>query len=204
MKSKNKIKDLCRNINRISSFNSVTQTFLLVIAAILTTIFIHSFVLRPYQVDGISMQPTLEDGDKLIVSKVGVSISKLFNNDFVPKRGEIIVFEYQDVNKTIELIKRVVGLPGESLEIKDGRIIIYNLEYPHGLKLDKDFEEELIAYHGDFEKTDIGQRQIFVVGDNRMNGGSRDSRNSLGNISIDSIGGVLELRLFPFDKLRLF
>ena len=205
MKSRNKFKETWQKLSRFVRIQSPLQTVLLILTSLLVTIFIHAFVMQPYQVDGISMQPTLQDGEKLVVSKLGRSLASLLGTDFIPKRGEVIVFNTDKAgHRATKLIKRVIGLPGEDIAIRDGDIIIYNKGYPDGKQLDEQFSQDLLPPTSNLKRTAIGQRELFVIGDNRLSGASSDSRNTLGNIHVDNVVGVLEFRILPFDRFKFF
>jgi signal peptidase I len=158
-----------------------------------------------FKVDGSSMFPTLEDGQFLIVNKLvyaEVDLQKL--GDFVPfinggseprrnvfhapERGDIIVFRDPRDPKT-DLIKRIVGLPGEMIEIVEGRV------YINGQRLEEPYITS--PWHGSKPKTLIGDHEYFVMGDNREN--SFDSRG-LGLISKDLIIGKAMLSYWPRDR----
>lgn len=184
--------------------NAIVRTLLLATGAILVTILIHSFVAQPYQVNGTSMQPTLLDGDRLLVEKLGKSFSRLLGNHFVPKRGQIIVFSHEKNGQNTELIKRVIGLPGESIAIRKGTIIIYNDDNPLGVALMLGDGIELAKANIALDRTAIGSQEVFVLGDNRLDGASLDSSNALGNINLKNINGVLSMRILPLSRTSFF
>ena len=204
MKSRNRLKEIRLRLLESVRARNPLQTVLLILTALLVTIFVHAFVMQPYQVDGISMRPTLQDGEKLVVTKLGRSLAGLFGADFIPKRGQIIVFNHENSGRATRLIKRVVGLPGESIAIQNGSIIVYNTNYPNGMQLDKSFEQNLLPPTNDLDETTVGHRELFVVGDNRLPGASSDSRNTLGNIHVSNVIGVLEFRILPLDRFKIF
>ncbi len=174
----------------------------LIIGAVVLAAIINSFIFQSYQVFGMSMADTLHEGDRLIISKVSKSLSKV-TGDYVPSRGDIIVFN-SPASPDIQLIKRVIALPGERVVVKSGKITVYNEESPNGFNPDEEYKDLLPpAKTGDIE-TVVGDGEIFVAGDNRVTGASLDSRNELGNIPIDSIVGELVLRVFPLDQASFF
>ncbi len=148
------------------------------------------------------MEPTLSDADRLIVLKLGKTVASITGGDFVPERGDIVVFKRDGSDKN-QLIKRVVGLPGERVSVGNGEITVFNDEFPGGFNPDTTYEADLPPTDGVAE-TVVGAREIFVVGDNRLPGRSLDSRSSLGNVSVDDIVGTLVLRFFPFNSLKAF
>lgn len=146
-----------------------------------------SFVGQRTQVSGSSMETTLSDGDQLIVDK----ISYRFQN---PKRYDIIVFPYQYEPNTY-YIKRIIGLPGETIQIIDGYI------YIDGEQLDEHYGNELMNDPGiAAEPVTLGEDEYFVLGDNRNN--SQDSRAvNVGVIHRKDILGRAWIRIWPLDSM---
>ncbi len=159
-------------------------------SAYLFVILLLTFLLRRYVffrsvVDGSSMETTLFDGDSLIVDELTYRLRD-------PKRFEVIVFPYRSSKRYY--IKRVIGLPGESVRIVDGRIYINGIELE-----DKYGSEELFS--GGIAESDLvlGEDEYFVLGDNRND--SVDSRSSdLGAVHRSEIDGRAFLRVFPFNS----
>lgn len=172
-------------------FNSFIQFGICLLVAAAVAFFIIHFIGRRTVVDGQSMMPNLKDGDNLIVEK----ISYLFGDI---KRYDVVVFPHFDTVKKEEVyyIKRVIGLPGETIQIKDGEIYIdgqilsenYGY-YINDTSMDGGEAEE--EYY-------IGEDEYFVLGDNRN--ASIDSR-IIGCISRDEIEGKAAFRIFPFDNI---
>lgn len=146
-----------------------------------------TFVGQRTQVSGSSMETTLSDGDQLIVDK----ISYRFRD---PKRYEIIVFPYQYEPNTY-YIKRIIGLPGETIQIIDGYI------YIDGEQLDEHYGNELMNDPGiAAEPVTLGEDEYFVLGDNRNN--SQDSRAvNVGVIHRKDILGRAWIRIWPLDSM---
>ena len=153
-----------------------------VIIAFLTT----RYIVHHTIVDGNSMNNTLMDGDCLIINKLSYVLHE-------PERFDIIVFKYsEDVN----YIKRIIGVPGDTVQIIDGFI------YINGRRLDDDiYGKELIEDPGNASvPIVVGDGQYFVMGDNRNS--SSDSRKSdVGLIDSDRIDGKAVLRIYPFDSI---
>ena len=164
-----------------------TAVYLLVVVA-LTFLFVQ-FVGQRTHVNGDSMNVTLEDGDNLIVDKLSYRFSD-------PKRFDIIVFPYQYQEKTY-YIKRIIGMPGETVQVIDGMV------YIDGEMLDETYGMEIMQYAGvASEPITLGEEEYFVLGDNRNN--SSDIRDpSVGNIQEDQIIGKAFLRIWPFDSLGI-
>lgn len=153
------------------------------------------------------METTLQDSDRLIVWKLGRTWSGLTGSDYVPKRGDIVIFHRpQNAGAATEgdkqLIKRVVALPGERVEIKNGVIAVYNNEFPEGFQPDTEggYTAETSSSLGDAKWT-VEDGQVFVCGDNRDN--SLDSRN-FGPVDTDQIVGNLAMRIYPFNKFDTY
>lgn len=155
----------------------------IIIALIITT-----FV-RPTLVMQYSMHPTIEEHDYLLVNKIVYKFKEI-------SFGDIIVFESSlktEEGKNKQLIKRVIGIPGDVLEIKEGVV------YRNGEALEEPY------INGDYtsgylEETEINENELFVMGDNRPS--SVDSRSSeVGTVSIDNVMGKVLIRLYPFNKI---
>ena len=138
---------------------------------------------------GDSMNPTLEDGENLITDKITYRFKD-------PKRFDIIVFP-QKANTSKLLIKRIIGMPGETVEIKDGRV------YINGYELNETYGNEVMNDRGlAADAITLGPDEYFVLGDNRNN--SQDSRfASVGNIQRSDIIGRAWVRIWPLDKVTL-
>ena len=148
-----------------------------------------AFVGQRTQVSGESMETTLSDGDHLIVDK----ISYRFRD---PKRYDIVVFPYRYEENTY-YIKRIIGLPGETVQIADGTI------YIDGSPLEESYGREVIQDPGiAAEPVTLGEDEYFVLGDNRNQ--SSDSRDpSVGLIRRDEIVGRAWLRIWPLSSFGI-
>jgi len=174
----------------------------LIIAFVLVQL-INLFLFQSYKVFGSSMFPTLHNGDRLIISKVGKTGSRLRGATYQPKRGDIIVF-IDPQRSDLQLIKRVIGLPGERVTVKDGKLTVYNTEHPDGFNPDDaDYGKDLPKTSGENDVT-VPQNSLFVSGDNREGSNSLDSRNELGTVPEGLVIGTLKVRIFPFDSARFF
>lgn len=192
---------------KISRVKEHLTTILILIAAPLLAVLITAFVFRTYQVDGPSMESTLQDNDRLIINKIPVTFAKITNRDYIPQRYDIIVFSHQgqfgdgEVAEK-QLIKRVIGLPGDRVVVKSGIVTIYNNENPDGFLVDKFGPEAAVidSTSGNIDQT-IKEGEVFVMGDNR--GNSLDSRN-LGTVNASDIIGKLTFRIYPFQKWETY
>ncbi|MDQ3064938.1 MAG: signal peptidase I, partial [bacterium] len=167
-----------------------------------------SYVFQSYEVDGPSMEPTLQTKDRLIVWKAGKTWSKITKEPYVPERGMVVVFIKRglfdfNTDQEKQLIKRVIGVPGDRIVVNNGEITIYNSEYPKGFNPDKtlDYGEELDQKADGNIDINIGAGEVFVVGDNRNN--SLDSR-SFGAIPAADIVGTLSSRILPISEIKKF
>ena len=186
--------------SRLAGVGSLLQ---LIIGALLVAFIINRFVFQSYEVFGRSMTPTLQEQDRLVISKLGKSWSTVTSNDYIPDRGTIIVFKSpRDPN--IQLIKRVIGLPGERVVVEDGSITVFNDQNPQGFNPDIDFEADLTDFTTGNKESLVSEGELFVSGDNRSPGGSLDSRNELGLVPADNIVGELVVRLLPIGDASVF
>lgn len=183
---------------------SISSTLILLIAAPLLAFFITSHAFHSFEVDGSSMETTLQNGDRLIVNKLAKTIANISGSTYIPNRGDIIVLDRPQqlaVSKNVKhLIKRVVALPGERITVKSGIVTIYNEDNPNGFNpdKDKDYAKDITTTPGSVDVT-IGQGEVFVLGDNRT--GSTDSR-IFGSISTKTIVGKATLRFIPIGSMR--
>lgn len=188
---------------RQDNWKSVFTTIFILLAAPLLAIGLTVYVFQTYQVDGPSMKETLHSGDRLIVWKIPRTWAKITGNDYIPNRGDIVVFnepQFDEDTKGKQLIKRVIGLPNERIAIEDNQITIYNEQYPEGFSPDV-APDALPSQSPTSEDITIPEGHIYVIGDNR--GNSLDSR-SFGPITVDSIVGKLIFRLLPIDQAQKF
>jgi len=158
-----------------------------VLGALGLALFIMAFVARAFTVDGPSMLPTLSSGERLLVDKLTYRLRD-------PVRGEIIVFK-PPAGPSHYLVKRVIGEPGDTVEIKSGRILV------NGAVLD----EPYVRSHtfGRNAVYRVPEGHYFVLGDNRNN--SQDSRSpSVGFVPRSSIVGRAVVRYWPLDRVTLF
>jgi signal peptidase I len=163
---------------------SIISTLSILIIAPLIALFLTAYVFQSYEVDGPSMQSTLQNHDRLIVLKVPRTLARLTGHSYVPHRTDIIIFTKHDAydlggTADRQLIKRVVGLPGERVVVKDSVLTVYNKEHPGGFQPDSTFPYGSVikTTSGDIDLT-VPAGQVFVCGDNREN--SLDFRTNIG------------------------
>lgn len=155
---------------------------------------IRHFLIQPFYVKGASMEPNFYDHEYLIIDE----ISYRFNE---PKRGDIVVFRYPR-NPQEFFIKRVIGLPGEKINLKDGDIYVANKENPNGIKLEEPYlSAGLKTYSMTVESVSLEGDEYYVLGDNRNS--SKDSR-SFGPVKKSFIVGRVLLRGWPFNRATIF
>ncbi len=170
------------------ALKEVFSTILYILVVLLGTWLIITFVGQRTSVSGSSMEPTLHHGDQLIMDKLTYHFSE-------PERFDIIVFPFQYEENTY-YVKRIIGLPGETVQIDlEGNI------YINGEILEEDYGLEPILFPGlAAEPITLGEDEYFVLGDNRNN--SSDSRDaSVGNIHRDDIVGKAWVRIWPLNKI---
>ena len=154
-----------------------------ILPALVIAIVIHLFLAQATRVEGYSMEPTLFGHQRPIIEKLSYHFHE-------PQRGDIVVIKVPGFDEL--LIKRVIGLPGDTLEVKDGVVYIN----------DKALNEPYVngRPRGDYPRTKIPEGYIFVMGDNRNN--SNDSR-SFGPVAIENIVGHAWMRYWPLQDCSL-
>lgn len=166
------------------SEHPLTEIVRFALLAILIVVPIRMFIAQPFIVSGASMDTTFENGQYLIVDQLSYYLHE-------PERGDVIIFRYpRDPSKFF--IKRVIGLPGDTVQIKDTVVTIINDTYPDGLILDEPYIKSMQPAAPQIEV--LGDREYFVMGDNRDQ--SSDSR-VWGVLQKERIVGRAWLRLFP-------
>ena len=147
---------------------------------IIVVVLIRTFIVTPIKVNGTSMMTTLSHGDTMILNKIGMKLSDL-------KRFQIVIIDTHDSY----LIKRIIGLPGETIEYKEGKLYINDevIDDPY-------YKNNTL----DFDKVDIPKDHYFVMGDNRSD--SIDSR-IIGNINKKDILGTTKLIIFPISNIGI-
>lgn len=160
-------------------------------------------VAAPYIVDGISMRPTLRTNDMLLVWRVPKTWAWLTRSQWIPLRGSVVVIGKAPVSGET-LVKRVIGVPGDTVSIAGGKVTIYNTQHPQGFNPDTaPYGKHLAPVEGTYS-TQVQPGQVFVLGDNRTQNSSLDSRSSIGNIPVSVITGEVALRFYPFNRVTSF
>jgi signal peptidase I len=172
----------------------------IVLIALVIIIPIRYFVFQPFIVSGSSMEPNFYNGQYLIVDEISYHLGE-------PKRGDVIVMRYPR-NLKEYFIKRIIGLPGEKIQINNGVVTIINAQHPEGVALDESYlpnqgltyEEDPIIVGGSKILT-LGKDEYFVLGDNRS--ASSDSRQ-WGILPRKDIVGRTFIRVLPLQNFKFF
>ncbi|MBQ2695528.1 signal peptidase I [Candidatus Saccharibacteria bacterium] len=208
----------------------ILSLVIFVVVIVLGTLFLNTYIYRSYNVVGHSMENTLQNDDRVIVNRAAVSWAHFWGQEYIPERGQIIVFVNEDEKAVLQyrqegvenpmtcnvpdnvsdqyIIKRVIAFPGERVVVKDGTMTIYNDEHPDGFVYDELWRvsesDGPKAYTSGDVDTVVPNGELFVSGDNREGSNSGDSRNGLGTIPYCRIIGPVVMRLFPLDAMRTF
>lgn len=159
------------------------------IIAVIIVFPVRTFVAQPFIVSGSSMVPTFQNGDYLIVDEISYRLKD-------PERFDVIVFRYP-YDQTKFFIKRIIGLPNEKIDVRNGIVTITNTDYPNGLILEQPYVKNKSK---DSEHFELKDNEYFVMGDNRS--ASSDSRY-WGALTKDLIMGKAFLRLLPVKEIDL-
>lgn len=156
-----------------------------IVIALVLAFFIRHFIVELYLVEGPSMRPTLENHERLVVNKFIYKFR-------APERGEVLVFRYPK-DPSRDFIKRVIAVPGDTIEIKEGRVFVNQQLQNESYILSKT--------RGSYPLSTVPEGHIFVMGDNRNN--SEDSRFSdVGFVPFDLLKGKAVMVFWPLDQLR--
>jgi signal peptidase I len=167
--------------------NDIKEWIQAILIAVVISMIIRTFLFETTLVYGKSMETTLHHRDRVIINKLVYSF-------YSPTRGDIVVFKNPDNNKE-NYVKRVIALPGDTIEIIDKKV------YVNDELLVEPYLTE--PTEGNFPKTKVPLDAIFVMGDNRNH--SQDSRNPLvGFVPVDNIVGKAQLRIWPLEDFTFF
>lgn len=171
-------------------FWELIKVFLISMAIIIP---IRYFLVQPFFVRGASMEPNFLDGQYLVVDQLSYRLRS-------PERGEVVVFRYP-LHPSQFFIKRIIGLPGETVTVQDGSVIIKNVEHPNGAVLDESKYLDSSVRTGGQVTLALKEHEYFVLGDNRA--ASSDSR-SWGALPDNDVIGRAWVRAFPFGDVTVF
>ena len=171
----------------------IWEVLKIVIISLVIIVPIRYYLAQPFFVKGASMEHNFENGDYLIINEIGYYFDD-------PVRGEVIVFRFPGDTSQF-FIKRIIGLPSETIEIKNGGVYISNVKNPTGFKLDETSYLGNLQTIGPNFRMKLDDNEYFVMGDNR--GSSSDSR-SWGPLNKSLIIGKAWIRAWPFNKFTSF
>lgn len=175
-------------------FAFLAESIKIILISLAIIVPIRYYLVQPFYVKGASMEPNFYDKEYLIINEISYRLAD-------PQRGDIIVFRYP-IDPREYFIKRLIGLPGEAVQVKGGEVILYNDMNPDGVILDEPYLAEGVKTYGlSEEKVELKDGQYFVLGDNRSF--SRDSR-SFGPVDKSLVIGKVLLRGLPFDRAQFF
>lgn len=194
-------------MQRHPGLRDIIGLVIFVICVAIGTIFINTFIFRTFSVVGPSMESTMYTGDRLIVSRLPVTVSQLKNEQYTPERGEVIVFKnpnYSIDGSNEYIVKRVIAFPDERVVVSDGAITVYNSSHPGGFNPDDANNGEPGSPTSGEVDTVVPDGTIFVAGDHREGNYSLDSRSGLGTIPYHDIVGPVGIRIWPITDIRTF
>ncbi len=173
-----------------SRTRNLVEWIVIIVGALLVAVVVKTFLLQAFYIPSLSMSPTLDISDRVLVNKLSYDLHDV-------NRGDVVVFKSPRTNDGSEikdLIKRVVGLPGETIESRDGRVVV------DGVALEESYLRPGIASGPPVERQVIPEGHVFVMGDNRPN--SKDSR-SFGAIPESLVVGRAFVKVWPVTDLGL-
>ena len=175
------------------------------LVALILALFIRTFIVQAYKIPSGSMIPTLLVGDYILVNKLAYGIKNPFKNDFLyfrrlPKRQEVVVFTYP-LNKKLDFIKRVIGLPGDTVEIVNKKVYVNGklLKEPYVRFTDPTIYPRDVSPRDNFGPVKVPPGHLFVLGDNRDE--SYDSR-FWGFVPISNLKGRAVIIYFSWDPVH--
>ena len=171
---------------RQSSRRNAVEWLVVIVGAILVAIVLRWLVVQAFYIPSASMEPTLEIGDRVLVNKLAYRFGE-------PERGDIVVFERPPASAATgvdDLIKRVIGLPGDTIEAHDGQVFV------DGQPLDEPWLADG-TFTPDFAAAEVPDDHVFVLGDNRTNS---EASNQFGPISDELIVGRAFVRIWPIGR----
>ena len=178
---------MVRRLIKNEQIANIVEWIISIAAAVILSLFIRQFVFTAAVVSGPSMEPTLQNGDRVIVNRIAIRLS-------APEHGDIVAFPYP-ANPGDKHIKRIIGVPGDTVDVQNYWI------YINGELFIDDYSPDGVFLTGDMNlPVVISENEFFVLGDNRLN--SKDSRfASVGLIQREDIIGSAWFRFIPIDNI---
>jgi signal peptidase I len=173
-------------------FASVLEVLEIAVIAVGAVFIVRTFLVQPFLVSGTSMYPNFQNGDYVLTDELTFHIRP-------PERGEVVVF-HDPQDWSTYFIKRVIGLPGERVLIKNDTVTVFNAQNPSGFVLDETYLPKGTVTSGDYDYT-LSSSTYLMLGDNRPL--SFDSR-SWGPLPAANIVGLVRVRLWPLNELQAF
>ena len=173
-----------RRKKRRAGFTELCLTIL--VAFVLVFGVVRPFVLEAFRIPSESMVPTLEVGDRVLANKFIYRLTE-------PERGDVVVFESVGEGDDQKLIKRVVGVAGDEIEVRNGTLLV------SGEEQEEPYLNENLPFTGSYEPTEVPEGHVFVMGDNR--GNSADSR-VFGPLPVENIEGEAFMRFWPVPEIK--
>jgi signal peptidase I len=166
--------------------SSLTRTLVeivvIVAAAFAIALLVQAFIVKPFTIHQVSMRPTLEEGDRILINRLAYRFGE-------PSRGDIVVLR-SPINAQEDLVKRIVAVAGDRVAVSDGRLYVNGVAQDEPYLLEQDIR-------GDMPETAVPAGHVFVMGDNRNNSG--DSR-MFGPVSTESLVGSAFLVFWPIGR----
>lgn len=173
---------------RQEALRFIWETAKVIIIALAIIIPLRYFIIQPFFVKGASMENAFDDGDYILIDEISYRFAE-------PQRGDVVVFRFPQ-DRSEFFIKRIIGLPQDTVEIKNNKVIIHNSVYPNGFALDERYLARGQQTLGDLN-VKLGPNEYFVLGDNRLR--SSDSRR-WGSLNRSLITGRVFFRAWPVNK----
>lgn len=171
---------------------SLLEVLEVAVIAVVAVFIVRTFLVQPFLVSGSSMSPNFSNGDYVLVDELTYHLR-------APDRGEVVVF-HDPQDYSTYFIKRVIGLPGERVVVKNDTITVYNADHPQGLALNESYLPAGTDTSGSYDYT-LATSTYLLFGDNRPF--SYDSR-SWGPLPAKNIVGLVRVRLWPLNELTAF
>jgi len=173
-------------------FASFLEVLEVAVIAVVAVYIVRTFLVQPFLVSGSSMSPNFQNGDYVLVDELTYRLRP-------PERGEVVVF-HDPVDFSTYFIKRVIGLPGERVVVKNNTVTVFNGTHPNGLALNESYLPKGIDTSGSYDYT-LSTSTYLMFGDNRPF--SFDSRQ-WGTLPAKNIVGLVRVRLWPLNDLTAF